>query len=103
VARLVNYMCLGATLTMSPVATTNIYGLRMGPQVYVMVLFGQIAASVLNVLSLEIAFPYLSNGADAGFRDLYFFGAFLTLLSLVILYFFREELDTERMRLKDML
>jgi hypothetical protein len=34
---------------------------------------------------------------ETGFRDLYFLGAFTTVLTLVILYFYKEELDVERM------
>lgn len=99
VAILINYTCLGATLTMSPVATCNIYGLKLGPQVYVMVLFGQIVSSLFNVLTLEVVFPVLSGQSEStvAFRDLYFLGALLTGAALVILYFFREELDTARM------
>jgi hypothetical protein len=98
---MLNYMSIGATFTLLPVATTNIYGLRVGPQVYVQVLFGSFVASLLNVFTTEWLLPALP--VETGFRDLYFLGALTTLATLVILYLYKEELDVQRMESKGLL
>lgn len=52
-------------------------------------------ASLLNVFTTEWLLPALP--VETGFRDLYFVGAGTTVLTLIILYFYKEELDVERM------
>lgn len=98
---MLNYMSIGATFTLLPVATTNIYGLRVGPQVYVQVLFGSFVASLLNVFTTEWLLPALP--VETGFRDLYFLGAVTTVATLVILYYYKEELDVERLEKRGVL
>ena len=50
---------------------------------------------MLNVFTTEWLLPALP--VETGFRDLYFVGAGTTVATLVILYFYQEELDVERM------
>jgi hypothetical protein len=58
-------------------------------------LFGSFVASLLNVFTTEWLLPALP--VETGFRDLYFVGAGTTVLTLIILYFYKEELDVDRM------
>ena len=65
------------------------------------ILFGSFVASLLNVISTEYLLPALPP--VTGFRDMYLLGAFTTLITLVILFFYKEELDVESLRSKRLL
>jgi hypothetical protein len=67
----------------------------------VQILFGSFVASLLNVISTEYLLPALPT--FTGFRDMYLLGAFTTLITLVILFFYKEELDVESLRSKRLL
>lgn len=98
---MLNYMATGATFCLLPVATTNVYGLVVGPQVYVQVIFGSFCASLLNVFTTEWLLPALP--AETGFRDLYFVGSVTTIMTLVLLFFYKEELDVDRLEKRGLL
>ena len=65
------------------------------------ILFGSFCASLLNVISTEWLLPALPE--VTGFRDMYLLGACTTLLTLVILFFYKEELDVESLRKRGLL
>lgn len=45
-----NYMCLGGAFSIWPVATTNVFGLKAGAEIYVWILFSPIISSVMNTI-----------------------------------------------------
>ena len=75
-----------------PVAVTNVFGLTLGPKVYVWILLGIILTSVINLIETEYFEKVL------GFMALFYFGSACQLVCLVITCFYQEKLDVERLR-----
>ena len=89
---LVNFMVLGGTYAIFPVTVTNIFGLDMGPRVYVWILLGCSAVAGFNLLETAVIAPLI------GFGALYYINIAFQLLSIVVTYFYEEKLDVERLR-----
>ena len=89
---LVNYFCIGGMFAILPVAVTNVFGLELGPKIYVWIMLGGFLTSVINLIETA----YLEN--LIGFMALFYFGSACQLACLVITCFYQEELDVERLR-----
>ena len=89
---LVNFWCLGGLFSIFPVAVTNVFGLNIGPQIYVWIMFGVFIASLMNLLQTA----YLKD--MVGFQALFYMGSVTQILCLVIAYYYEEKLDVDRLR-----
>ena len=73
------------------------FGLQRGPQVYVQVLIGSFFSSLLNLFATKWLLP------ATGYLYLFVLGGIVTLISIIVLFFLKEELDEERLLNKDLL
>ena len=89
---LVNFWCLGGLFAIFPVAVTNVFGLQVGPQIYVWIMFGVFIASLINLIQSTFLID------KVGFAALFYFGSITQVLCLLVTYFYEEELDVERLR-----
>ena len=89
---LVDYAILGGFFTVIPVSITKVFGLEMGPQVYVHVSIGSFFSAFLNLLATRLILPHTS------YQFIYILGACFTSIALIVLYFIKEELDVENLR-----
>ena len=88
---LLNYMSIGGIFAIFPVAVQNVFGLEYGPQIYVWVLLGGFAASLINTANTMWLLPQL------GFQAMFYLGSVAQVVTLVILYGYEEKLDFERL------
>ena len=89
---LVNYMVIGGMYAIFPVTVTNIFGLDMGPKVYVWILLGCSFVAVFNLLETAVI------KALIGFEALFYINSAFQLLCIVVTYFYEEKLDVQRLR-----
>ena len=89
---LVNYMAIGGLYAIFPVTVTNLFGLEIGPKVYIWILLGGNVVSVINLLETAV-FERL-----IGFVGIFYVNSAFQLLSIIVTYFYKEELDVERLR-----
>ena len=89
---MLNYMSLGGMFAIFPVAVTNVFGLATGPKIYVWILLGTFIASLIILIETT----YLED--LLGFAALFYFGSVTQIATLIILYYYKEELDVERLR-----
>lgn len=89
---MVNYMVIGGIFAIFPVAVTNVFGLEAGPGIYVWILLGSFFSSCINLLETTILEPAL------GFASLFYFGSIMQVISLIVIWFYEEKLDVERLR-----
>ena len=94
---LVNFWSLGGIFSIFPVAVTNVFGLHIGPQIYVWIMFGVFVASLMNLIQTA----YLKD--MVGFCALFYMGSVTQILCLVIAYFYEEKLDVDRLRRRNAL
>ena len=87
----VNYMASGAIFTCFPVGVTSTFGLEHGPTIYVQILFGGFVSAVLNLITTKYILPATS------FCFLFYVGSIAQVLVLVLLFFFKEELDVDNL------
>ena len=66
---MVNYAVLGGLFAVFPVSVTNVFGLELGPQIYVQILFGSFVSSILNLISTKYVEP------ATNFVTLFYIGA----------------------------
>ena len=57
---MVDYAILGGFFTIIPVSITKVFGLEMGPQVYVHVTIGSFFSAFLNLLATRLVLPHTS-------------------------------------------
>ena len=88
---MINYAVLGGLFAIFPVSVQNCFGLELGPQIYVQILFGSFTSSILNLITTKYLLP------ATNFVSLFYVGAITQVLTLILLYFFKEELDVERL------
>jgi len=91
---LLNYGVLGGIYAIFPVSVTHVYGLEKGPLVYVQVLIGSFLSSLLNLFATKWILPISNYGT------LFMIGALVTVVSIVVVFFIKEELDLERLQRK---
>ena len=60
---LVNYMAMGGMYAIFPVALTNVFGLELGPRIYVWVLLGCTAVALFNLLETAVIEPAIGFAA----------------------------------------
>ena len=89
---LVNYMATGGLYAIFPVTVTNLFGLEIGPKVYIWILLGGNVVSVINLLETAV-FERL-----IGFVGIFYVNSAFQLLSIIVTCFYKEELDIERLR-----
>jgi len=89
---MLNYMCVGGIFAIFPVAVTNVFGLEAGPQIYVWLLLGAFVSSLVNLFETTVLEKAI------GFASLFYFGAVTQVLALIVIYFYEEKLDVERLR-----
>ncbi len=94
---LVNYAVLGGLFAVFPVSVTNVFGLELGPQIYVQILFGSFVSSILNLISTKYVEP------ATNFVTLFYIGAATQVASIILLYWFKEELDVANLAKHDAL
>lgn len=92
---LLNYSILGGFFTIFPVSVTKIFGLKVGPQVYVQISMGSFFASLLNLFATKWLLP------ATNYFVLFCTGAAVTCVALALLCFIKEELDVENLRRRD--
>ncbi len=88
---MVNYAVLGGLFAVFPVSVTNVFGLEHGPQIYVQILFGSFVSSIFNLISTKYIEP------ATNFVTLFYIGAATQVASIILLYWFKEELDVENL------
>ena len=88
---LVNYGAVAGVFTVFPVSVTNVYGLEQGPQIYVQILFGGFITAVLNLITSKWLLPVTN------FIALFYVGALTQVVTLLLIYYFKEELDVENL------
>lgn len=84
---MLNYMSLGGMFAIFPVCVQRVFGLELGPQVYVWVLLGSFLASLVNTLNTIWLVEIL------GVQMLFYLGSAAQVVTLAILFFFEERLD----------
>ena len=94
---MLNYMCVGGIFAIFPVAVTNVFGLEVGPQIYVWLLLGSFVSSLINLFETTVLEKAI------GFASLFYFGAVMQVLALIVIFFYEEKLDVERLRKHDAL
>ena len=88
---LVNYACVGGMFTIFPVSVTNVFGLEHGPAIYVQVMFGGFITSILNLMTTMWLLPVTN------FMTLFYVGSLTQIATLALLWWFKEELDVDRL------
>ena len=87
-----NYAALGGLFAIFPVAVTNVFGLEIGPKIYVWVILGSFFSSCINLLETTVLIDAI------GFAAIFYVNSVLQLLCLVVTYFYEEKLDVENLR-----
>ena len=88
---LANYAVLGGLFAVFPVSVTKVFGLEHGPQIYVQILFGSFISSILNLITTKYVLP------ATNFVTLFYIGSITQILCLLTIWWFKEELDEERL------
>ena len=88
---LLNYFAGGGLFAVFPNSVTRLFGLRVGPQIYSVILLASILSSTLNLVMVDVLLDSM------GFAACFYFSALVTGVALVILYFFEEKLDSQRL------
>ena len=88
---LANYLVLGGLFAVFPVSVTNVFGLKLGPQIYVQILFGSFISSIFNLFTTKWLLPVTN------FVTLFYVGALTQVATLVMLWWFKEELDVKNL------
>ena len=88
---MVNYLILGGIYTVFPVSITNVFGLELGPTIYVQVLFGSCLTAFLNLFTTKWLLP------ATNFVTLFYVGALAQIATLVLVWWFKEELDVQNL------
>ena len=89
---MLNYMCIGGIFAIFPVAVTNVFGLTVGPKIYVWILLGSFFGSLINLVETTVLLDAL------GFAALFYFGSVMQVLCLLVTCCYEEKLDVERLR-----
>ena len=85
-------MVIAGIFTILPVAVNNVFGLEAGPQIYVWIILGGFFAALINLLLTTVVLDLV------GFVWIFALGSFLTIIVLVMMCFYEEKLDVERLR-----
>ena len=88
---MLNYMVLGGLFAIFPVSVTNVFGLEFGPTIYVQILFGSFISSLFNLFTTKWVLP------ATNFVTLFYVGSVTQIGTLLMLWWFREELDVGRL------
>jgi hypothetical protein len=88
---MLNYFSLGGLFAVYPATVIKTFGSKNGPSIYSLILIGSFGSSLLNIGLTKFLLPYTS------FLLVYFVGSIATISNLVILYFYEEKLDVERL------
>ena len=86
---LLNYMSIGGMFTIFPISVQNVFGPKLGPQIYCWVVLGAFFASLLNAFNIVWLLPRI------GFQALFYVGSLAQVVTLLILHGFEEKLDVE--------
>ena len=89
---LVNYTAVGGMYAIFPVTVTNLFGLEVGPKIYVWILLGGTVVSLFNLLETAVFEPLI------GFAALFYINSAFQLLCIIVTCFYQEKLDVERLR-----
>ena len=92
---MLNYAILGGYFTIFPVSVTKIFGLELGPQVYVQLAMGSFFSSLFNLITTKWLLP------ATNYITLFMTGAGVTVIAIVILCFIQENLDVENLKKRD--
>lgn len=88
---LADFMVIAGLYTVFPVCVTNIFGLELGPQVYVQILLGGPITAFLCLFATKWLLP------ATNFVTLFYVGALTQVAVLLLLWSFKEELDVENL------
>ena len=80
-----SYLCLGAQFSIFPTACAYIFGMKSGGQIY------SFMFTAFGLSSLSGFFVAKFALKSIGYETFFFLAAFLTLCSLVLLYFFNDQ------------
>ena len=94
---LLNYACLGGLFAIFPVAVTNVFGLEIGPKVYVWIILGSFFSSLINLFETTVLIDAI------GFAAIFYVNSVFQLICLVVTFFYQEKLDVERLTKHDAL
>ena len=89
---LLNYMVVGGMYAIFPVTVTNVFGLEIGPKIYVWILLGGTFVSLFNLLETSVIEPVI------GYAALFYVNSGFCLLVVIVTCFYEEKLDVERLR-----
>lgn len=91
---LLNYFSLGGLFAIFPTSVARVFGINMGPQVYVAILFGSFLSGVTNMFVTHYILPATS------FVFIFYLGSVITVIVMIILFNFKEELDVDNLAKK---
>lgn len=86
-----NYFSNGGLFAVFPGSVTNCFGLKMGPQIYSIILGASIVSSVLNLIMTDLLLPATS------FAVCFYTGTAVTCVALATLWRFEEKLDVDNL------
>ena len=84
-------MVVGGLFTVFPVSVTNVFGIEHGPQIYVWILLGGFFAAIFNLISTKWLLP------ATNFMTLFYVGALTQFVAIVLVLWFKEELDVKNL------
>jgi len=88
---LLNQFTYGGFFDIMPGSVTNVYGINKGTQIFSIILTAQIPSSLLNFLMTEFILP------NFGFLPCFLICAAMTVMAMIILWRFEEELDVDNL------
>jgi len=84
---MMNYFSLGGLFAVFPRTVMSTFGKQHGPQIYAIILLGSLCNSIVILIQTKLLLPSL------GFAFMYYLGSAVTVLSLVLIWWYKEELD----------
>ena len=88
---LLNYFQIGGLYAIFPGSVTNTFGLKMGPQIYSIILLASPISSSLNILMTTVLLD------NTSYEFCFLTGSVVTALSILVMWFFKEDLDAKNL------
>ena len=91
-----NFLVSGGIFAIFPVPATQTFGKLYGAQVYSILMFSDFFASLFDTILNKVLYDHFEVGPEY----LFYVGAAASIIALVVTFFFKEELDVERLDAK---
>ena len=92
-----NYIVVAGIFALFPTPTYNTFGEDKAPQIYSIILLGSFFSSLTDNILIKFVYDYV------GAEHLFFIGGAASVVAWLILYFFNERLDIERLDKKGLI